>query len=710
MKKIMLLAAAGLLTGLAMTAQSAGVDSPEVRDKAAAGQPGPRRAYNEKLKVEVHDEEVEAGSWAYPLDHYSYIPSYDLRDQHTTPSGDYYGIVCSYMSENPVYISKYNEGTFLLCDISAFSYTEFTIEGCPGILDMTYCVFDYWGADGTSKLHKLDLPDKEYRGYIDTECTEGIRHVSYDEDEDGFWVGNWKTLMLIDKDGKTKKESISLPYNISGSAMYKDPEDKSRHLLLLCFDDACVYDYNIESGIIDSTPRFSLMDQMTGLEETWTGGCCSLWLNYLQKHVFLALSQQPGQKPYGVYDIQAKEIMTEFTNDNPAIGLPASGELELRYLDFQAENDPSGNDVVGNVTLKPYYMEGAEKVYGPEVDFTVTVKPWDLFVETKDDITVKPGEEVNLTFSLMINDHIAFESGDLSGLGKIDADGDGHGWVNSKVWFGEGSGHNGSKYCASSASFDMNLGAPLTPDNFLVLYEPYQLSSESYLNFYSCSANKEWPAEHYGVAVSKAIDKSRGDLTVDDFEMVWAETIGDSYSAPVAKDLRRVEPSEWTEHTIDLSKYAGETVYIAFRHFNCSDQYVLNIDDITVGNVLVTTYLGNPWEVYELMWYNDNPAIGLADSGTREFSFVAKNDTDHELEAHISAVGTSHYSYEPWYGYPMNFTITVPSLSGLEEIEADADTDAVYYNISGVQVPATSLTPGIYVRLRGDKADKVIVK
>jgi hypothetical protein len=41
-----------------------------------------------------------------------------------------------------------------------------------------------------------------------------------------------------------------------------------------------------------------------------------------------------------------------------------------------------------------------------------------------------------------------------------------------------------------------------------------------------------------------------------------------------------------TEITFDLSSYAGQTIYLCFRHHNVSDQYYLYIDDIKVEKVL----------------------------------------------------------------------------------------------------------------------------
>lgn len=45
------------------------------------------------------------------------------------------------------------------------------------------------------------------------------------------------------------------------------------------------------------------------------------------------------------------------------------------------------------------------------------------------------------------------------------------------------------------------------------------------------------------------------------------------------------EEAEWTTHLIDLSAYAGQDVYIAFRH-NSTDMYVLAVDNILVSHLV----------------------------------------------------------------------------------------------------------------------------
>ena len=35
----------------------------------------------------------------------------------------------------------------------------------------------------------------------------------------------------------------------------------------------------------------------------------------------------------------------------------------------------------------------------------------------------------------------------------------------------------------------------------------------------------------------------------------------------------------WRQYTVDLSAFAGQK-YIAIRHFNCNDQFILDVDDL----------------------------------------------------------------------------------------------------------------------------------
>ena len=169
-----------------------------------------------------------------------------------------------------------------------------------------------------------------------------------------------------------------------------------------------------------------------------------------------------------------------------------------------------------------------------------------------------------------------FDNGYLDGWQTIDADGDGFNWRLTTEILGPGNGHNGSRYCVISQSFDNDLGAALTPDNYLVTTDKYLIKDGSQLSFYVCAQDATWAAEHYGIAIS-----TTGNSNPEDFTMIWEETL----SAKGGDGTRDgSKQGAWYKKILDLSDYAEQEIYIAFRHFNCTNQFYVNIDDIVLVN------------------------------------------------------------------------------------------------------------------------------
>ncbi len=57
-----------------------------------------------------------------------------------------------------------------------------------------------------------------------------------------------------------------------------------------------------------------------------------------------------------------------------------------------------------------------------------------------------------------------------------------------------------------------------------------------------------------------------------------------------------------------------------------------------------------------------------------------------------------------------SMTVTLDRTSGLSAVTPDHDHEAVYYNIMGRRISAATLTPGLYIRVQGGKAEKVIIR
>lgn len=137
----------------------------------------------------------------------------------------------------------------------------------------------------------------------------------------------------------------------------------------------------------------------------------------------------------------------------------------------------------------------------------------------------------------------------------IDADGDGYNWEIRQNW-----GSTTNPYSLTSASIDVYTEEPLYPDNFFVT--PYKLDCEQVV----FSANVQditHPEEHLAVAVS-----TTSGTDPNEFEIVWETTM-------TAK-----EAGNWYDFNVDLREYQGQDIYVAIVHTNCSNQFMVNIDDI----------------------------------------------------------------------------------------------------------------------------------
>ena len=154
----------------------------------------------------------------------------------------------------------------------------------------------------------------------------------------------------------------------------------------------------------------------------------------------------------------------------------------------------------------------------------------------------------------------AFENGIPTTWQTLDVDGDGDTWQVMDGAFGVD-----SSKCACSQSYDNNVGA-LTPDNYLVTPE-VTLAGEYTLTFQVNAQDASWAAEHYAVLVG----------TIQNGAFVSQGTLLEEDVVPSKAS------SPWQTKTISLKNYKGKTVSIAFRHFNCTDMFRMNIDNVKIA-------------------------------------------------------------------------------------------------------------------------------
>ena len=179
--------------------------------------------------------------------------------------------------------------------------------------------------------------------------------------------------------------------------------------------------------------------------------------------------------------------------------------------------------------------------------------------------------EPGTSFSQNFNNSVLPE-----GWTTIDADGDGYNWVltNQMAAYGYSSpndGHYGT-VGMTSGSYHGSVG-PLTPDNYLVTPK-VNLVQGSTFSFWACAQDADYPAEHFGVYVSD--NGTSGWTMVQEWTMTAKGASGNKGNG---RDGNTRDIGNWYQYTVDLSAYAGEK-YIAIRHFNCSDEFFLEVDDI----------------------------------------------------------------------------------------------------------------------------------
>lgn len=146
----------------------------------------------------------------------------------------------------------------------------------------------------------------------------------------------------------------------------------------------------------------------------------------------------------------------------------------------------------------------------------------------------------------------------------LDADGDGYTWEMMRDEEGTPS-HSGAGFMATASAVNVDGHSyPLTPDNWLIS-PPIELrTNQAELRYWIAAQDAAWAAEHYGVFVSTA------GADPADFELLFEETFTPARAA-----------TPWEERALDLGGYTG-VIRLAFRHFDCTDQFRLNLDAISV--------------------------------------------------------------------------------------------------------------------------------
>ncbi len=322
--------------------------------------------------------------------------------------------------------------------------------------------------------------------------------------------------------------------------------------------------------------------------------------------------------------------------------------------------------------------------YG-SVDFTTSEfnpAPYDIAVEPASTSATISWKGTSESYEVMYRKESEgtlydFDDSTLQGWTTIDADGDGYTWVLGSAIGGVylleeasivGEGYNGSTDLMASGSYSNMSGVgALNPDNYLV--SPLVELGGS-ISFYVCGQDGRYPHEHFGVAVSTTSNTDPAAFTLLDEWTLNADGSG-------SKSTRRKTQSTWGKFSVDLSAYAGQQGYVAIRHFNCTDQFVLNLDDIVIS----LPGEEEPWNSVETT-ANKVTITGLTSNTEYEYKIVGKMEATADASSPFGTFTTMENN-------PMPYDIAVApgSTSATLSWKGNSDQYEVWYRAAGDETP-----------------------
>ena len=258
------------------------------------------------------------------------------------------------------------------------------------------------------------------------------------------------------------------------------------------------------------------------------------------------------------------------------------------------------------------------------------------------------------------------EESDIADWTLVDSDGDGFNWQyfnNTGLTSGLMTTHEGMGLMAS-ASYDKNSGAALYPDNWMI--SP-KVRLDGKLSFWAAGQDPSYAAEVFGVYVSTDMEN-------------WQQ-LGEDFTAT----------GEYVEYTFDLSSRAGEEGYFAIRHYNVTDMFWLNIDDVTLtygepNEWIVVEGVTSPYTIegltpetnyeVEVQGVNEEGAASVWTESV-PFTTLAEDPVVPPVVDQVGAPTFEGYTVDGIHGYGVHIYPTTEGSSIMYRVFVDEDGEWV---------------------------------
>ncbi len=239
-----------------------------------------------------------------------------------------------------------------------------------------------------------------------------------------------------------------------------------------------------------------------------------------------------------------------------------------------------------------------------------------------------------------------------------------------------------------SFSYDNTTYTDITPNDWLVTPKLHTTTGSSVtMTWDAAAADDTYYAEHYGVYVSTTNTDTNSFTLVNEWTLTSSST---------------------ESMNLDLSAYAGQDIYVAFRHFNCTGQYVLLIDNVNVyEGVYVPDTLTVTVATMDATMGTTNPAPGTyqyAETETVQLAGVP-NSGYHFTGWAYTTNGTVYDTLDADYitvQFPASLFMSTGSVTFTALFEAgNPDSTTVTYAVNNATMGTTIPAPGTYTAYVG---------
>lgn len=282
--------------------------------------------------------------------------------------------------------------------------------------------------------------------------------------------------------------------------------------------------------------------------------------------------------------------------------------------------------------------------------------------------------------NLPLNETFGTNSGTRNCWTIIDGNNDGSTWTTL---------YNGNDMgMMLSFSYDNTTYTDITPNDWLVTPKLHTTTGSSVtMTWDAAAADDTYYAEHYGVYVSTTNTDTNSFTLVNEWTLTSSST---------------------ESMNLDLSAYAGQDIYVAFRHFNCTGQYVLLIDNVNIyEGVYVPDTLTVTVATMDATMGTTNPAPGTyqyAETETVQLAGVP-NSGYHFIGWVYTTDGVNNDTLDADYitvQFPASLFMSTGSVTFTALFEAgNPDSTTVTYAVNNATMGTTIPAPGTYTAYVG---------